>query len=175
MLRGGKMLILSIKLVKLSCFSVEYLSDLYTREILREEGVDIRRRILYLAVSSARELSEYHSEEHYKGNEAKHHQRELIIKTKHRCKYAYDDKAILHEVNEKVGEHHRNRVGIVRYSRNQLTYRDLMKLRMRKALDMSECILTYLGKYLLSYTLKKQGLAVRGYQRDNEDARVNNN
>ena len=125
-----KAAVLLLKLGSLTVLTVEYLRDLDAGKVLGEEGVDIGGRVLHLTVRTARELSEYQSEKKDKRSEAKHHQSELIVKKKHRAENAEDGKAILHEVNEKICKHHRDGVGIVGNSGNELAYGDLMQLRV---------------------------------------------
>ena len=65
----------------------------------------------------------FDGKEDNEGYKAKNHQREQIVQAKHRHKHAYDDEAVLDKVDEKVGEHHRDRARVVTDSSHQLTYR----------------------------------------------------
>ena len=128
MLSGSEAGVLALEFLCLTRLAIEDLSDLDTGEVLGEEGIDVRGRILYLTVSATGELSEYECEKKDKRSEAKHHQCELIVEDKHRAEDTDDGKAILHEVNKKIGEHHGYRVGIVGNSCYKLSYGDLVQL-----------------------------------------------
>ena len=92
------------------------------------------------------------------GNDGKDHQRELIIENQHRGQNTDDDKAVFHEIHEKIREHHRDCVGIVRHACDECTDGNAVQLRMRKIFDMTENIFSERGEDLLSRFLQNEGL-----------------
>ena len=128
MLCVAEALILFLKLLRLALFSVEHLGNLHTRKVLGKEGVNIGGGILNLTVCLTGEFTENNRKENDKGNEAKHHKRKNVVKTKHCHEYADNNKAVLYQVYEKVSEHHRDSASIVTYAGNELTNGNSVKL-----------------------------------------------
>ena len=73
--------------------AAEDLGDLDAGKILRQVGVDIRRRVLDLAVGAAGEFAENDRENHDERHKAQHHQRQLIVQGQHGHENAEDDEA----------------------------------------------------------------------------------
>ena len=65
-------------------------------------------------------------EQHDNRHEAEHHQRQLIVQKQHRNQNTDDHEEVLQKIDQKVGEHQRNRVRIVCRSRDKLSDRNLI-------------------------------------------------
>jgi hypothetical protein len=128
---AAERLVFGFKLLLLSLLSVEYLDYLHSREIFREENVNVRGAVLDLAVCAAGEFTEDEGKENNEGNKAKDHQREHVVEHEHRRKHAYDDKAVLDEVYHYIGKRDGYRIGIVGDARYQRSYGYFVELIVR--------------------------------------------
>ena len=114
------------KLAHLGILAVEDLCDFHTGKVLRQIRVDVRSTVFYFPVCSSREFAENNREQHDKRHEAEHHQRQLIVQKQHRNQNTDDHEEVLQKIDQKVGEHQRNRVRIVCRSRDKLSDRNLI-------------------------------------------------
>ena len=173
MLSAAEGLIFRLELVQLLLLPVEDLGDLDTGKVLGEVGVDIRRTVLYAAVSPAGELTEDQSEENDEGNEAKHHQGELIVYAQHRSQNAQNDEHVFDQIDDDVGKHHGDGVGIVGYTGDQLADGHQIQLLVGQALNVGKDVLADAGKDLLTRLLQDDGLNVGADHGDDQNGGIN--
>ena len=137
----GQILALFAEVRHLLVLPAKDLGDLDAGQILGKIGVDIGGRVLELAVGPAGELAEDDREEHDEGHKAEHHQGQLVVQADHRGEDAQDDEAVLSQLHQQIGEHHRDGVGVVGHTGDQLAHGDLVQLLMGKGLDVGEEVL----------------------------------
>ena len=150
------------------------LDDLDAGEVLGQVGVDIGGGILYLAVRPAGKLAEDHRKQHDKGHKAQHHQGQLIIQADHRHQDAQDHKRIFGQVDQQIGEHHGDSVGVVGHTGDQLAHRDLVELLMGQRLDMDKQILTQVRNNALSHFLQDHRLEIGAAHREQQHSGIYN-
>jgi len=146
------------------------LSDLDAGQVFGQIGIDIGGRVLELAVGAAGELAEDDREDHDEGHKAEHHQRQLVVQAEHGHQNAQNDKAVLGQLDQEVGEHHGDGVGIVGHSGDQLAHRDLVELLVCQRFNVAEQILAQIGDDALAHPLQDHGLQVSAAHREHQHA-----
>ena len=144
--------------------------DLDAGQVFGQIGIDIGGRVLELAVGAAGELAEDDREDHDEGHKAEHHQRQLVVQAEHGHQNAQNDKAVLGQLNQEVGEHHGDGVGIVGHSGDQLAHRDLVELLVCQRFNVAEQILAQIGDDALAHPLQDHGLQVSAAHREHQHA-----
>ena len=168
----GKPLAFLAELRHFFILAAENLRDLDTGKIFRQVGVDIRRRVLDLAVGAAGEFAENHRENHDERHKAQHHQRQLIVEGQHGDENAEDDEDVLGQRDQQVREHHRDSVRVVGHAGDELADRDFVQLLVGQRLNVGEQIFAQVGDNALADALQNDGLEVGACHRKHQHARI---
>ena len=164
--------VLLAEFLQLFALTVEELRDLNARKVFGKEGVNVGGAILHTAVCTSGEFAEDNGKQNNKGNKAQHHQGEHIIEAKHCYKHTENNEYVFDEVDDNVGEHHRNAVGVVCNTGNELAHGNVVELLVRKLFNVLKEIKTDVGNDLLSDFLQGNGLQVGAHHCNNKDAGV---
>ena len=154
--------------IQLAPLLVENLRDLDAGEVFGQVGVDVGGAVLHLAEHSPGELAENDREKNHKGNEAQHHQRQLVVEQQHGHQHADDDKNVFDHGDQDIGKHHGNGVGIVGNAGHQLAHGNLVQLLVGQAFNVGEQVLAQGGKNLLSGFLQGDGLHIGACHGDHQ-------
>ena len=122
--------------------------------------------VLHLAVGPAGELAEDDREENDEGHKAEHHQGQLVVQTEHRRQNAQNDESVLGQVDQQVGKHHGDGVGVVGHTGDQLAHRDLIELLVGKGLDVGKEVFAQVGDDALAHFLQDDGLQIGAGHRE---------
>ena len=169
---AGQLPALLAEVLHLGIFPAKDLGHLDARKILRQVGVDVGGRVLELAVGTPGKLAEDDRKDHDEGHKAEHHQGQRVVQAEHRHQNAEDDEAVLGQLNQQVGEHHRDGVGVVGHTGDQLADRDLIELLMGERFNMGEQVLAQIGDDPLADPLQDHGLKIGACHRENQHAAV---
>ena len=120
LLRPPQRVALFPEFLHLHLLPVKNLGDLDAGKILGQIGVDIRGTVLHFSVSASGKLAENHRKQHNKRHKAEDHQRQLIAQHEHRRKHADNHEYIFHEIDQQIGKHHGDRVGVVGHAGHKL-------------------------------------------------------
>ena len=125
-----------------------------------------------LRLARRENLQEDDREDHDEGHKAEHHQGQLVVQAEHGHQNAQNDKAVLGQLDQEVGEHHGDGVGIVGHSGDQLAHRDLVELLVCQRFNVAEQILAQIGDDALAHPLQNHGLQVGAAHREHQHTRI---
>ena len=165
---ASQLLAFPAEILHLGVLAAKDLGHLDARKILRQVGVDVGGRVLELAVGSPGELAEDDREDHDEGHKAEHHQGQLVVQADHCDQDAEDDEAVLGQLHQQIGEHHRDGIGVVGHTGDQLAHRDLIELLMGERLDVGEQVLAQIGDDPLADPLQDDGLKIGACHREHQ-------
>ena len=166
----GQLLAFLAEVLHLLVLPAKDLGDLDAGQVFGQIGIDIGGRVLELAVGAAGELAEDDREDHDEGHKAEHHQRQLVVQAEHGHQNAQNDKAVLGQLDQEVGEHHGDGVGIVGHAGDQLAHGDLVELLVCQRFNVAEQILAQIGDDALAHPLQDHGLQVGAAHREHQHA-----
>ncbi len=164
-----KPLVLLAEFPEFLLFVVEDLRDLDAGQVLRQEGVHVRRAVLDFPVGSSGEFPEHKREEHDEGGKGQHQKRQRPVQEQHRHDDADDHEDIFQKVHENVREEHRDGVRVVGLTCHKLADRNVVQLACAEGFDVEEQVLSDRGQDLLPDLLEHDGLKVHGAQRGQHD------
>ena len=173
LLRGlGESLALLAELLHLFVLTAKDLGDLDAREVLGKIGIDVGGGILHFAVGTAGELAEDDRKNHDERHEAEHHQGQGVVQTEHRRQNAQNDEGVLGQVDQEVGEHHGDGVGVVGHTSDQLAHRDVVQLAMGKGFDVGKEVFAQVGDDALAHPLQDDRLQIGAAHRKDQHAPI---
>ena len=167
--------VLLAEFLQLFVLTVKELRDLNARKVFGEEGVNIGGAILHTAVCTSGEFAEDNGKQNDKGNKTQHHQGEHIIEAKHCHKHTENNEYVFDEVDDDIGKHHRNAVGVVCNTGNELAHGNVVELLVRKCFNVFKKIETDVGNDLLSDLLQGNGLQIGADHGNNKNAGIKRN